>query len=281
MTGGVLAGLALALGAAVATAGAHALLKSGSDKLATRFLIGAVGSAVAVPVLFLAPLPSSELWPWLAASAILHLIYQLVLIRAYEAADFSLAFPVARGIAPVASAILGVAFLGDRLTPLSLLGVAVVTAGLLALSFRSGLSRTGLVAAMTAGVLTTAYTLVDAQGVRLAAEPLTFIAWFFLLDGLVMTPVFVFARRGRMGAVIRKDRGRGVWAGLVSLIGFGATLWALALAPAGAVSALRETSVVFAMLIAGLGLREVLSRGRMACGLAIAAGAALVVLGAA
>lgn len=281
MTGGVIFGLSLALLAAAATAAAHALLKSGGDKLATRFLIGAVEAAVATPFLFFTPIPSGDLWVWLIASAGLHLIYQLVLIRAYDAADFSLAFPIARGIAPIATAILGVALLGDRLTPASLAGIALATVGLVALSFRAGLSRPGLIAAATAGLLTTAYTLVDAQGVRLAAEPLTFIAWFFLLDGLVITPVFVIARWGRMRATIQGDWAKGVTAGLVSLVGFGAVLWALALAPAGAVSALREVSVVFAMAIGAFALREPVSRRRLACGLAIAAGAVLVVLGAA
>lgn len=281
MTSGVILGLSLALLAAAATAAAHALLKSGSDKLATRFLIGAVEAAVALPLVFFVPFPSADLWVWLIASAALHLIYQLVLIRAYDAADFSLAFPVARGIAPIATAILGVALLGDRLTPASLGGIALVTGGLVALSFRAGLSRTGLIAAATAGVLTTAYTLVDAQGVRLADQPLTFIAWFFLLDGLVITPVFVLGRWGRMRATIRQDWAKGVTAGLVSLIGFGAVLWALALAPAGAVSALREVSVVFAMAIGALVLKEDVTRHRLLCGIAIAAGAVLVVLGAA
>ena len=281
MTSGVLLGLSLALLAAAATAAAHALLKSGDDKLATRFLNGAVEAAIAIPFLVFTPLPSGDLWLWLMASAGLHLVYQLVLIRAYDAADFSLAFPVARGIAPVATAILGMVLLGDRLTPASLAGIVLVTGGLVALSFRAGLSRSGLLAAATAGLLTTAYTLVDAQGVRLAPEPLTFIAWFFLLDGLVIMPVFILGRWGRMCATIRQDWAKGAAAGLISLVGFGAVLWALALAPAGGVSALREVSVVFAMAIGALALKESVTRRRLACGLAIAAGAGLVVLGAA
>ena len=276
---GVAVGLSLALAAGLTTAVAHALLKSGSDRLATRFLIGLTEAAVALPVVVWVGLPAPELWPWLLLSAGLHVIYQLALVRAYDTADFSLAFPLARGVAPVMTALLGIAFLSEGLTPLSLCGIAAVTGGLVLMAAQRGLRADGLAAAFAAGVLTTAYTLVDAYAVRSAEAPITFIAWFFLLEGLLLAPIVVAIRRGGLASAVVTDWRKGFAAGVVSLLGFGAALWALALAPAGAVSALRETSVAFAVIIGALFLKERISLRRATGAAVIAGGAAAILLG--
>jgi drug/metabolite transporter (DMT)-like permease len=177
-------GVVLALLAAVMTAVAHALLKAGKDKLAIRGLVGAVSGSVLAPVCFFVPLPSAAMLPWLGLSAFLHTIYQLVLIRSYSAADFGVAFPIARGVAPLATAILGIAFLADEITATGLLGIALVSTGILLIAAGRSIATAGLMWAGIAGLLTTIYTVVDARAVRLGPEALTFVAWFFVLDGL-------------------------------------------------------------------------------------------------
>ncbi|HZV83485.1 MAG TPA: DMT family transporter [Brevundimonas sp.] len=261
------------------TAVAHAVLKSGSDRLATRFLIGLTEAAVALPVVVWVGLPPPILWPWLFLSAALHVTYQLVLVRAYDTADFSLAFPLARGVAPVMTALLGLVLLNEGLTLTSLSGIAAVTVGLVLMAAQKGLRADAVAAAVAAGVLTTAYTLADAYAVRLAEAPITFIAWFFLLEGLLLAPIVVAVRRYGLASAIATDWRTGVAAGFVSLIGFGAALWALALAPAGAVSALRETSVAFAVVIGVLFLKERLSLRRAIGAAVITGGAAAILLG--
>jgi drug/metabolite transporter (DMT)-like permease len=156
-------GILLALISSVTTASAHALLKAGRDKLAVRALIGLVGTFALVPACFFVPLPSSAVLPWLVTASILHTTYQLVLIRAYEANDFAVAYPIARGIAPIATAVLGVALLGEQITAAGFIGIGLVSAGILLIALRRSMVWTGLVAAMIAGVLTTAYTIVDAN----------------------------------------------------------------------------------------------------------------------
>jgi drug/metabolite transporter (DMT)-like permease len=266
-------GILLALLSAVTTASAHALLKAGKDKLAVRALIGAVGTIALAPVCFFVPLPTSEMLPWLATASLLHTVYQLVLIRAYEASDFGVAYPIARGIAPVGTALLGMLLLGDEVTAGGLVGIGLVSGGILLIAAGRSMAAVGLTAAVIAGLLTTAYTIVDAHAIRLAPVAWTFVAWFFLLDGLIMFPIFAFVRRGQVAPLVRAEGRQGVVAGLVSLVGFGATLFALRLAPTGIVSALRETSVVFATLIAAFVLHEHIDRRR-------AAAAAVIVIGA-
>jgi drug/metabolite transporter (DMT)-like permease len=269
-------GILLALVSAITTASAHALLKAGRDKLAVRALIGAVGTVALAPVCFLVPLPTSEMLPWLAASSLLHTIDQLVLIRAYEANDFAVAFPIARGIAPIATALLGVLFLGDHVTVGSWFGIALVSAGILVIAVGRSIAIAGLVAAVVAGLLTTAYTIVDAHAIRLAPIAMTFVAWFFLLDGLVMFSIFAASRQGQIASLLRSESRQGVLAGLTSLIGFSATLFALRLAPTGIVSALRETSIVFGTLIAAFVLHEHVDRRRMAAAVVIVVGAIVI-----
>ncbi|MBX3478056.1 MAG: EamA family transporter [Brevundimonas sp.] len=277
--GGAALGLLLALSSALTTACAHALLKSGGDRLTVRLVLGLTQTVVALPFVLLLPLPGGELWPWLAASACAHALYQLVLIRAYDSADFSVAFPLARGAAPLATALLGALWLGDRLSPLSGLGVAVVTGALLLMAAKGRVAPAGLAAAVGAGLLTTTYTLIDAAGVRAAPEPLLFIAWFFLLDGLALAPIALALRGPGVIRAVRAEFRRGVAAGLVSVLAFGAALWALALAPAGGVSALRETSVAFAVLIGAAILKERVGRHRVLAALGVVLGGILVILG--
>lgn len=272
-------GAALALGAAATTALAHGLIKSGGDTLATRAAVGLTQSVLAIPLVLIAGWPQPALWPWLALSIATHVVYQLVLNRAYERADFSVAFPLARGVAPIATALLGVALLSETPGLLTLAGILVVSLGLALIAFRGGMTGDALVAAATAGLLTSAYTLIDAQGVRTGADPLDFIAWFFLLEGPALLPIYLMLKRRAALPLLIANARRGMIAGTATVIGFGAALWALALASAGAVSALRETSVVLALAFGAVVLRERVTTQRLLGGGLVATGAVLVVLG--
>jgi drug/metabolite transporter (DMT)-like permease len=228
------------------------------------------------PFCFVVPLPTLEVLPWLLVANALHTTYQLVLIRAYDASDFAVAYPIARGVAPIATAILGMILLSDRITIGGLIGIGLVSIGVVAIAVGRSIPVTGLIAAAVSGLLTTAYTVVDAHAIRLAPAAMTFIAWFFVLDGLIMAPIFLVLRRGRVRKLLRAEGRQGVLAGLTSLVSFGSALAALRLAPVGIVSALRETSILFGVLIAAFILREPVDRRRVGATITIAAGAILI-----
>ena len=276
---GQLAGVAMALVSAVTGASAHAMLKAGRDKLAIRALIALTSGLAAAPWTIVFALPTAALWRWLLLAAALHTIYQFVLAAAYDAADFVVAYPLARGLVPLSTAIVAVLLLGDTLTPLAACGVVAVSIGLLAIALRAGVAVAGVGWAVAAGLLTTTYTVVDGHAVRLASAAGTFIAWFFVLDALFMVPLVSWLRRGDVMQRVRVEGRQGFIAGLLSLITYGSALLALRLLPVGAASSLRETSVVFGAAIARLSLGEHLDR-RRAVGVAlIAIGGALVVAG--
>ena len=249
-------GVVAALLSAISQATAHALLAAGRDKLVIRGLIGLTGLVVAAPLTLWVPLPAGELWLWLLASGVLHAIYQLTLIRAYEGEDFSVAYPMARGVVPLATAILGVSILGDRVSAMALFGVALVSFGLVFIAAERRPAYAGMVAAISAGLLTTAYTLLDAHAVRLSPNLWTFVVWFFVFDGIIMSVITVAISGRLLLPAMRQELRPGLLAGFSSLITYSTALVALRLIPAGSASAIRETSIVFGAIIAGVFLKE-------------------------
>lgn len=279
MTATVMAGVLAALFAATMQTVVHAVLKAGEDKLALRAVIGAVGVPLMLPVCILAPVPTPAVFAWLAASVLTHVVYQLVLIEAYKASDFSVAYPLARGIVPVMTSLLGVVLLGDALTPLSIAGIIAVTGGMLLTATSAPLRGFALIAALAAGLLTATYSFVDASGMRTAPNPVTFICWFFVLEGMAMLLVAA-ALRGRQLFHRLVLQGRtGVFSGVLTVMCYSASLIAFTLLPLGAASALHVTSVVFSALVAHVALKEQVGVRRASASLLIACGAATVILG--
>ena len=273
------AGAALALLSSFTTAIAHAMLKSGRDVLAVRAVIGLTATAAMAPLALFTPFPTQTMAPWLLAANAIHAVYQLVLVKSYGANDFAVAYPLARGVSPIGAALIGAALMDERLSPLTFAGIGMVSTGMIAIVLGRDVAWAGVAAALLAGALTTAYTAVDATAIRLAPETAVFIVWFFLLDGVVMTTI-LFALRGRRAAALMRAEGRkGVVAGVTTLIAFGAALFALALAPIGVVSALRETSVVFAVAIAALALKEKVDLRLALAAALVATGAILTIMG--
>ncbi len=255
--------LALLLSAA-SQASVHMIWKAAGDKLVIRSIIGLIEAVIMIPLIVFVPWPSGVVWGWLFLSVVVHLIYQLVLIEAYKSLDFSVAYPLARGVAPIATAMLGAVFLGDHLGPLAITGIVAVSAGLITVSLGAKPHRNVLIAAIIAGLLTTAYSVIDAQGIRSASNAFTFIVWFFAIDGLVILSITVF-RRGRLLPELMKAEGyRGLIGGGISLFGYTAALGAFRLISIGAATALRETSVVFASLLARFFLKETIPLKRYA-----------------
>lgn len=265
-------GLWLAGFSALTTALAHASIKSGRDKLAVQAWVRLFGLAIAAPLAWWVGLPPAFLWPWLVAAAMTHALYQGLLSFSYSVSDFSVAYPIARGSAPILTAVMGVLLLGDALGPPLVAAIATVSLGIILLAAGNRLSRMGLALAVATGMLTTAYSVIDARGMRLSPAMLTFIAWFFVLDALAMPLLFLALRRGSAPAAFRADWKPGLSAAIMAPVSFVPALYAFALAPVGAVAAIREASVLVGMLVAGRLLGEKVDARRLV-------GAALITIG--
>jgi drug/metabolite transporter (DMT)-like permease len=265
-------GLCLAAFSALTTALAHASIKSGRDKLAVQAWVRLVGLAVAGTMALRVGLPAAHLWPLLIGAALLHTAYQALLSFSYTISDFSVAYPIARGVAPILTAVMGALVLGDSVGGGLIVAIATVSVGILMLAAGGRLSRAGLAAAVATGALTTAYTIVDARAMRLSPDFLTVAVWFFVLDGFGMPLLFAALRRRDAATAFVADWKPGLTAAVMAPVSFVPALYAFTLAPVGAVAAIREASVLIGMVVAGRVLGERVDARRLV-------GAALITAG--
>lgn len=272
------AGLALAGVSALSAATSHAFLKAGEDKLAVRTWSAIICAALALPVALWAGHLPPYLWLLLLCFALLSFINQLTLVVSYELSDFSHAYPVARGLVPLAMAVLGVAYLGDRLTFGAALGIGLITAGILALAAGRGMSRHGWLAAGFTGLTTIIYNLVAAQGMRQADDVVAFLAWLFVTDGILLPSYMALRFRKDVQPRLAKSWRVGWQSGLLTLISFVSWSLAVRLAPVGIVSAIRESSVLIVLVLSAMMLKERLDRWRIIAGLLIVSGAVAIAL---
>jgi drug/metabolite transporter (DMT)-like permease len=257
----------------------HGLVKSSGEQLTTLAgmgLVASLGAAILLPFL---PLLPAGVWPVLIGSVVLHVSYKLCLASAYSRGDLGQAFPLARGVVPLFAAILAFVFLGQAPTVAQGLGIVLVSAGVLVLTFGKLSGRINgplLLATTGAGIAVACYSVVDAYGTRLAGNWAAFTAWLIILDNLTFLAVGRIIRGERFWRDLAVLKGRIVLTGILGLLSFGVFLWALSHSPAGPVSALRESSVLFAFLIGIFAHREAFSASRL-LGAALIVGGILVI----
>jgi drug/metabolite transporter (DMT)-like permease len=272
--------VALVLLAAVMHAAWNAGLKAGGDRLWTLTVMQATEVAAGAVLLPFLPFPTAESWPWLLAGVVIHMVYRLLLIEAYRHGDLGEVYPISRGTGPLLTATVGAIALGEWLSPTASVGVGLVCAGIIALRGRSttGLTPRALITALGVGTLIASYTLTDAIGARISGHAISFAVWQFFLGGMTTVATYV-AIRGPVIVRAPADTRRAMAGGLVAMWGYGSVVWATTLGPIGPVAALRETSVVFAVAIGGMFLRERVTALRLGAAALVALGAVLLVMG--
>ncbi|MDF1489427.1 EamA family transporter [Tessaracoccus caeni] len=257
MSGAVLLAV---LASALMHAAWNVIAKAIPDRLVSSALIGLaylVAGAIGCVIL---PVPEPASWPALIASAFLQSLYLLLLTAAYARTDFSVAYPLTRGLAVLGVTVLSLTVLGERLHALQMIGVVLVIGALLALAFlrhpRS--TRTGLLLALAVGACVTGYSFVDGVGVRVAGTALGYAAWLFLLQGVAIPLSCLLLARDRRAHLrgIRRHARIGMVGGLLSLAAYTIVVWAQSVAPLALVSALRETGVLMAGIAGMIFFRE-------------------------
>ncbi|GJH20849.1 EamA family transporter [Caballeronia novacaledonica] len=271
-TGGVV------LFAAVLHASWNAMLHGNRDRfLSMTWMSIAIGVVSAVVVFYL-PMPPKAAWPYIVASGLVHIVYNVSLVRSYRRGDLAQAYPIARGSSPMLVTLGAALFAHEGIGALHAFGIVLISGGIMALALQGGrVSRAGVLAALTTGVTIAIYTVIDGIGVRLSdGEALTYTTWMFMFYWLM--PVIFVAKRGlpALWTPVKETPmavGSSLAGGLVSIAAYGIVIWAMQSGAMGAVSALRETSVVFAALIGRVFLREPVSAKRWLACVVVAAGA--------
>ncbi len=259
----------------------NALAKSSDDPFVNLAVVTSTGGIVALPFLFIWPLPSGETWKWLSLSAVIHYVYQLALVRMYRLGDFGQVYPIARGLAPLGVATLAAATANEPLGTTRLVGLVLAACGIFVLGRPDPnrvSSRSAVATALATAGLIGLYTYSDGRGVRSAALPEHYIAWSFVL-GCVPFASTAALVRGRAGLIELKRGGlRAVGGGVMATLGYAIALWAMARAPMAAVASLREASVLFGAMIGGYVLGEPFGRRRVVAAAGLACGLFLVQL---
>jgi drug/metabolite transporter (DMT)-like permease len=271
--------------AAAGHAGWNAAIKRGLDPLATTVLISLGAAIVSAALLPFVGLPAPPSWPWCFASVLIHLIYFAALIESYRAGDMGQVYPIARGSAPLMTAIAATIFVGERLGMLGWGGIILLMAGVVLLSLGGGrdggrslarLDRRAVGFALLTAATICAYSLVDGIGARAAGSANAYSVALFVGIGPAMA-IYALARRGReVLAVTTRHVGTGLAGGALQLGSYGIAIWAMTVAPIAIVAALRETSVLFGAVIAVVVLREPLRANRIVAALTIVGGLVLI-----
>ncbi len=255
----------------------NAVLKSGRDKMSSRALIDGFSALLILPLAFLLPLPSHA-WVWLAASGVIHLVYLVSLIRAFESADMMVTYPLMRGMAPMLASLVAVGLFHEALTAAVAAGVVCVSVGVMVAALGRHLDRRVLTWSLITGASIALYTVADAQGVRAAPSAPSYIVWIFLIDGGIISVLFALWRGPSFILSARTEWRAGLAAGVGSIVSYGLALWALRLGATPRLAALREVSVLFGVLIAIVFLKERATPARLTSAGLIGAGAAVLVL---
>jgi drug/metabolite transporter (DMT)-like permease len=266
--------------AAVTHATWNAIAHGIKDQTLAFALIGVGGIIVAIPLIIVTALPRPDCWPYLLASIVIHIFYNLLLMRCYRLGEFGQVYPLARGTSPLVVTILAAVFVHEHLAWPQIAGVLVVSAGLAALVLagrRPG--RAAFLAAVGTGLTIAAYTTVDGVGVRLSASPVGYIGWLMLLESLCV-PMFALLRR--RDVLLKQPRRillSGLAAGALAVLAYGLVLWAQTRGALAPIAALRETSVIFGAIIGTLIFREPFGRSRVAATVLVVAGILMLNIG--
>ncbi|MCG7518987.1 DMT family transporter [Ruegeria sp. Ofav3-42] len=270
--------IAIILTAALLHAVWNAIVKTAVDRTTTLGLV-ALGHVIpATAMILLLPLPSAESFPYILISTVVHFGYYYMLGKAYQHGDLSVVYPIARGIVPALVSLWAMLLVGEVLPLQAWGGIALIALGIQLSSWkalRSGVGRWALGFAVGTGFCISVYSVVDGIGVRLSGNTLSYWAWGAFLH-LFIAGFVGIKKRDTLASLPAKTWMIGILGGLVSMTAYGLVLYAKNFAPLGAVSALRETSVIFAALIGFVFLKEGNWMRRLGAAVLMAFGVALI-----
>ncbi|MGE0768642.1 MAG: EamA family transporter [Hyphomicrobiaceae bacterium] len=250
-----------------ATWNAMAKGRQGSDPLIAATVISTGAAVVSVVMLATIGLPSAASLPYVVASGLIHVGYFLLLGLSYRLADYSAVYPLMRGAAPLLTTAASFIFVGETIGAGPLVGIVLLSAGVLGLGLhsilRGGLGKAGLAVAAANIAVIVVYTLIDGIGARLSGNPGGYVGLMMLISGLLFVALMAYWRPGEVRDGLARQWHMGLIGGTLVMASYGAALWAMTKAPIGAVAALRETSVLFGAAIATLVMGERFSFARV------------------
>lgn len=257
------------LSAAVLHATWNALVKGSADKTASMGAVVLGHVPFAVLAALYAPSPDPASLPYMLIGIALHFGYQVFLLHSYRLGDLSHVYPIARGSAPLIVALVSVSVMGVPLNGAEAFGILLIAVGIISLGLTRradglGQGRASVLALIT-GLFIASYSLVDGLGARVAGTSLGFYSWLAIGNGLLMAAYLTLRSPASFRAIASGSRSVFAIGGSASFLAYALVTWAFTQAPIALVTALRETSVIFALLIGVVFLRESINLGKLVC----------------
>lgn len=248
----------------------NAAVRRSPDRFAAVVFVTTYGGLLYIPFLWFVPFPSADLWPWLIASALTHMCYQICLARMMDRGALTLVYPIARGTGPMLVALFAYFFVAGDLNPVELIAILCLVGGIFLTARPDNNARdsapTGpaIMAALLTGLTIASYTVIDGLAVRRAEDAFTFIVWSGIMAGPL---IFLLGFKQRGAAMVSSSLK--VWrqalpASFMAHGGYALALYAFSIGSLGEIAALRETSIVFATIIGALWLKEATGPKRIA-----------------
>ena len=266
------------LGAAFLHASWNAIIKNSADKIKSMLVLTIMHGILGVFVAFFVEFPKLEVWPWLITSAIFHVIYQGCLALAYNSGDLSRVYPIARGTAPILVLLIFYFIIETSMTHTEILGVLLLSFGVIGLAQGSFSNRENLILlpfTLGAAIGTAGYTIFDGIGSRISANPLSYISWLFITTVPIFFSVTFIFKGLKIFKIERTTWKVGSVAGIFSFGSYWVAIWAMTQAPIPLVAALRETSILFAVLIGTIifkdktNTKKIIAAALILCGIII------------
>ena len=257
----------------------NSIVKASANRLATMAIIQLTGAAAGLVALPFVKFPEPASWTFLLATTIVHLLYQVLLVKAYKLGDLSQVYPIARGSGPMYVTIFSLIY-GEYISTMSLVGIITISIGISYLGFYKQLHqfKTVLIA-LSIGLLIGIYTILDGLGIRHSDAALGYIAILHILIGAPITLV----TRVRLGKnwmqAMRSAAVPGLIAGTLATVGYGIALWVAKISPLAYVASLRETSVIIAAGIGAYYFNESFGKHRIIASVIVVGGMILLTLG--
>ena len=238
----------------------NGMVKSHEDKYVAvaSIVLGHVPASLII--IYFMPLPTLESLPYIITSAFIHQGYQWFLLTAYRYGDYTKVYPIARGSGPVIVTIVSLLFLGVILSRYELIGIVIVSVGILSLSFQNSealRNKKAIFFALLTGLFIGLYSMIDGYGARVSMSPLSYIGFSFILNALMFPFFLKFMDQPNITKrVFNKAKSLFIIGGTFSYIVYAIVVWGFTKAPIPLVSTLRETSIIFALLIGTFFLKE-------------------------
>ena len=254
-----------------------AIIKSSKNPLSLMGITSVLEVTIFLPLTFTVPFPTLEVWYFLIATVIIHVIYRLNVIYSYRYGDLSYIYPISRGSSCLFVAIISILFLSSDISVAGFVGILIVCIGLFLISYSKNLSFNfrGFALAISTAILITAYTLVDGVGVRLSENGFSYIYWLFTLNGIPLLIIGLISKDGLRKRETYTFRS-GIAAGVFATSSYAIVVWSMQFIEIAYVSSIREISIVFAAIIGMLFLFEKNAKSRIIPSILIVSGISVV-----